>query len=128
MTDVKRQRAHTAQPPEPMKKHSLKAKKAAQKGHKGGANVMMGAAAGAVAGATIGGLAGAALADEKTRKAVSESISTMAKTAGETVKRLDENQDKLKKNLSDSANTLKETAGTVKESTEPMQQTGTKKS
>lgn len=121
MTDVKKQQPHTQQPPEPMQKAGKKIKEATQKGGKGGASAMMGAAAGAVAGATLGGIAGAALSDEKTRKTVAESISNIAKTANETAKRLDANQDKV-------ANTIKDKAGTIKETAESMQKSDTKKS
>jgi gas vesicle protein len=128
MTDIKQPNKTGMQPPEPLKKAGEKVKTAAEEtGKKGGANTMMGAAAGAVAGATIGGLAGAALADEKTRKTVTDQITNIAKTAGETMRRLDENQDKLKKNLSDTSGTLKDTADSLKDATEPMQKSGTKK-
>ena len=126
MTDVKTttpkqqvNQPHSGQ--DPIAKATEKAKEVAGHGRKGGGASMMGAAAGAVAGAALGGIAGAALTDEKTRKTVTEQLGKMAKTAGDTIKKLDENQDTLKKNLSDTAKTLKDTS-------EPMQKTGVKKS
>lgn len=128
MTDVKKpQTQHTPQPPEPMKKAGERVKDAVHKGKKGGANTMMGAAVGAAAGATIGGIAGAALADEKTRKTVTESISNIAKTAGETMKKLDENKGQLNQQLKDTASTVKKTAETVKDTTQPMHKPDTRK-
>lgn len=121
MTDVKQPNKQGAHAQEPIKKAGEVAKDVAEKGRKGGATAVMGAAAGAIAGATIGGLAGAALSDEKTRKTVSQQLGSVAKTATETIKRLDENSDKIKANLKDTASTLKDSA-------EPMHKTATKRS
>jgi outer membrane lipoprotein SlyB len=118
LTDVKPKQQNITQ--DPVKKAKETVNEVSKKGMKGGTGAMMGAAAGAVAGATLGGIAGAALTDENTRKTVSEKLSQLAKTAGETVKKLDANSDKLKKNMS-------ETSEILSDSAEPLSQVGKKK-